>query len=170
MYFKSPISAPIQRKNDYSLRLPEGWKTTMKLIDQHWIGKDLFASIGVLVVQLKTWWFPFQPPGPNSKSTHAVASYFFSRLFLWMPRRMWAFDFQCPVCKLPSSLTSNGLYNGVRSVVELAATYYLADEYLECRNCKGTFISCDSRLLEQLPLDLRSLFPIVLTIKLSFDK
>jgi hypothetical protein len=87
-----------------------------------------------------------------------------------MPRRMWAFDFQCPVCKLPSSLTSNGLYNRVRSVVELAATYYLADEYLECRNCKGTFISCDSRLLEQLPLDLRSLFPIVLTIKLSFDK
>ncbi len=174
MHFKSPTSAPIHceraRKNDYSLRLPEGWKTTMELIDQQWVGKDLFACKGVLVVQLKTWWYPPQPPGPNSKSTPAVASYFFSRLFLWMPRRMWAFDFQCPVCKPPSSLTSKGLYNRVRSVVDLATKYYLAAEYLECRNCKGTFISYDSRLLEQLPLDLRSRFPIVLTRKFACDK
>jgi hypothetical protein len=27
------------------------------LIDQQWVGKDLFASKGVLVVQLKTWWY-----------------------------------------------------------------------------------------------------------------
>lgn len=87
-----------------------------------------------------------------------------------MPRKMWAFDFMCPTCKPKTSLTLKGLYKRVRSVIDLKNKYYLAAEYLECRSCKGTFISYDSSLIDQLPVALKVRFPVVLTRKFSCDQ
>lgn len=115
------------------------------------------------------WWYPPPPPGPDSRATTAEGSYFRKRLFLWMPRKMWAFRFDCPKCTPKVELTSKGLYNRVRNVVDIKDQYYLATEYLECNHCKGTFISYDSRLQEQLPEHIRVRFQIVLTRKFACD-
>lgn len=93
---------------------------------------------------------------------------FLMRLFLWMPRRQWHYNFTCPNCPA-TALTSKGPYNRVRTVVDLKETYYLATEYLECHSCKSTFLSYDPRLLEMLPTYLRICFPIVLTRKYVCD-
>ncbi|EFX63591.1 hypothetical protein DAPPUDRAFT_268197 [Daphnia pulex] len=133
------------RNIDYTHRLPSGWLDTVDKIYQQWIGKNIFASKGTLVANLKTWWYP--PPVTRS----SAEAYFFQRFFLWMPRKMWAIYFTCPICSDVQSLTSKGLYNRVRKVIDLTCRYYLAAEYLECRSCCGTFISYDARLLSQLP-------------------
>ena len=85
---------------------------------------------------------------------------------------MWAFNFKCPnpICRNQSSLTSKGLYNRARSVIDIKDRYYLAAEYLECRTCNKTFISYDSRLIDQFPENLRTLFPIFLTWKFACDQ
>jgi len=115
----------------------------------------------MLVHKLEMWWHPPSVPGPNFLSVPVAASFFQRRLFLCMPRKLWSFDFKCPVCKTSPSLTSKGLYNRVRSVIDLNNRYYLASEYLEFRSCTGTFISYDSRLLGQLPDAIKMRFPIV---------
>ena len=158
------------RKMDFSSRLPFGWKDTMQPSDMSWVGQQLFASKGVLTNKLKLWWYSPFVPGPDGKTVPIVAPYFHRRLFLWMPRKMWAFDYKCPICKNATSLTSKGLYNRVRSVIDLKNRYYLAAEYLECRSCKGTYIAYDSRLQEQLPYALKIRFSIVLTRKFACDQ
>lgn len=124
---------------------------------------------------LKIWWYPPPSPAPNaaSVSVPSVGPFLYQRLFLWMPRKMWRFDFRCPnrLDHGPNEhLTSKGLYRNIREVIDIADRYYLAAEYLECHVCKKTFISHDRRLHEQLPLDLRDHFPIVLTKKFACDE
>lgn len=109
-------------------------------------------------------------PGPNLKAKPVAEAYFCSRFFLWMPRKMWTFDFKCPACSDSPSLTSKGLYNRVRNVIDLTCRYYLGAEYLECRSCRGTFISHDARLLGQLPDAYQVRFPVILTRKYACDK
>ena len=150
-----------RNKIDYSNRLPEGWKDNLIPEDQQWVGSQLFAKKGELVSSLKMWWHPPQPPGPKSTlSVPSAGSYFLRRLFLWIPRKMWHHNFTCPNCS-NTSLTSKGVYNRVRTIVDLKDQYYLATEYLECRSCKGTFLSYDSRLMDNLPTYLRICIPIV---------
>ena len=156
------------RKTDFSHRLPSGWRQTIDPIDWQWIGQHLFASKGLLVTDLKNWWYPPHPQAP-SRNLPSLGSYFYKRVFLWMPRKMWLFDFKCPCC-VRHSLTSKGLYHRVRSVIDLKNRYYLAAEYLECSSCKGTFISYDHRLIEQLTEDHKARFGIVLTRKFACDK
>ncbi len=122
------------------------------------------------MANLKTWWYPPPVPGPNSSTKPAAEAYFFQRFFLWMPRKMWEFNFTCPTCSDVQSLTSKGLYNRVRKVIDLTCRYYLAAEYLECRSCRGTFISYDARLLSQLPDAYQVRFPIILTRKYACDR
>lgn len=83
---------------------------------------------------------------------------------------MWTFDFKCPACSGSPSLTSKGLYNRVRNVIDLTCRYYLGAEYLECRSCRGTFISHDARLLGQLPDAYQVRFPVILSRKYACDK
>lgn len=166
---------PFQRsKQDFSLRLPVGWKDTLNVYDHHWIGKDLFAKKGEVAAQLRNWWFPPPVPGPEIHSTPSVSSYYHKRIFLWAPRLMWKFDFKCPNASCSNymikSLTSKGLYNRVRAVIDLSNKYYMACEYLECGDCKKTFISNNSQLMEQLPHDLLIRFPAVVTRKYACDK
>ena len=125
----------------------------------------------MLVSTLTTWWYPPPVPGPDVKNIPAVESYFHKRLFLWMPRKMWAYDFKCPNCtQRPTSLTSKGLYNRVRTVIGVKNKYYLAAEYLECPSCKKTYISYDARLHSQLTDDLKNRFPIILTRNCACDR
>ncbi|EFX73138.1 hypothetical protein DAPPUDRAFT_253580 [Daphnia pulex] len=133
------------RKFDYSSRLPMGWKETLASNDINWIAHSLFATKGVLVCKLKTWWFPPEIPGPQENKIPLVSDYFQRRLFLWMPRKMWASEFKCPYCPIVHSLTLKGLYNRVWSAIDLKNCYYLATEYLQCSSCKGTFLSYDYR-------------------------
>jgi hypothetical protein len=158
------------RSNDYTHRIPTGWLNTVDKIDQQWIGQTLFASKGVLVANLKTWWYPPTVPGPNWTTRPSPEAYFYRRFFLWMPRKMWAFDFKCPTCSDSQSLTSKGLYNRVLSVIDLTGRYYLGAEYLECRSCRGTFISYDTCLLGQLPDAYQVRFPVILTRKYACDR
>lgn len=147
-----------------------GWKETLDPNDINWIAHSLFATKGVLVCKLKTWWFLPEIPGPQENRIPLVSDYFHRRLFLWMPRKMCASEFKCPCCPIVHSLTSKGLYNRVRSVIDLKNRYYLANEYLECSSCKGTFLSYDYRLLQQLPDDVKARFPVVLTRKFAADQ
>ena len=68
------------------------------------------------------------------------------------------------------SLTSKGLYNRVRLVVDIKDSYYLAAEYLECKACSGTYIAWDQRMLDRVPEGTRELFPAVLTRKYACDR
>lgn len=107
-----------KHKFDFSHR-PDGWKSTLEVNDIQWIAQSVFAEKGVLVSELKMWWYPPQLPGPNIKTAPVVDSYFHRRIFLWMPRKMWAFDFKCPnpICRNQSSLTSKGLHLPTRLYV-----------------------------------------------------
>ena len=98
-----PSATPTRVPTNYSLRLPQGWKKVMSEEDQHWIGKALFASKGVLLLDIENqmWYHP--PPEPSSGVPDPEA-YHRKRLFLWMPRRMWRIAFICPRCSLPNPL------------------------------------------------------------------
>lgn len=165
-----PFQSSSSRRADFAHRLPEGWKATVRELDHYWIGRELFAKKSELVSKLKTWWHPPQPPGPRKTELPSAPSYFHRRVFLWMPRMMWNSDFKCPNCKGAHYLTSKGLYNRVRTVVDLKSRYYLAAEYMECVACKKTFIAYDGRLLGQLLIDLCARFPVVLTRKYAYDQ
>ncbi len=66
-------------------------------------------------------------------------------------------------------LTSKGLYNILRTVLDIDAVYYLATEYLVCKSCGKTYISWSMPVLEQLDLGHRSQFPVVLTHWTAID-
>ena len=89
------------------------------------------------------------------------------RVFLWLPRRMFSFDFKCPECG--RSLHSKGLSHKVRTVLDIKDYYYIVTEFLGC-TCKKTLVSTDQRIINQLPSDLALNFPAVLTSKYACDK
>ena len=160
---KSPPMFPRQ-PTDFKLRLPKGWGANMSVFDQTWIGKNVFASKGNISTPLKNW---YHPPDLIKGSKPTAGQYFARRLFLWMPRKMFAFDFKCINCD--RSLRSKGLYNRVRIVLDVKDYYYLAAEYMDCNECSGTFIAWDARMLNQLPYGLRVKFPAVLTYRYACD-
>ena len=67
------------------------------------------------------------------------------------------------------SLRSKGVYNRVRLVLDLKEYYYLAGEYMDSNECKGTFISRDNRILQQLSDGVRTRYPAILTHKFACD-
>ena len=87
-----------------------------------------------------------------------------------MPQKMWQVDFKCPHCTTPRSLRSKGMYQHIRTVLDLKDFYYLAGEYMDCNHCSGTFVAWDDRMLEQLPSGVRAHFPAVLTWKYAHDQ
>ena len=107
--------------------------------DRMWISQAIYDHKGELKTDLQCWWHPPEPPR-LSVSAPDPDRYFLHRLFLWMPRKMYLIQLFCTECK-SRELTSKGLYNRVRLVVDVSSHYYLATEYLECRSCKRTYIS-----------------------------
>lgn len=95
------------------------------------------------------------------------SSYVKKRFFLWMPRKMFGFQFLCDVCKKP--LRSKGLYGNVRLVLDGKSYYYLATEYMNC-TCGVSFQAWDKRMLDQLPYATKCKFPVALTYKYAVDK
>lgn len=54
-------------------------------------------------------------------------------------------------------------------VLDIKDFYYLAAEYHSCKGCNRTYIAWNRRLLQQLPVDVVSRFPVVLTYKYACD-
>ena len=163
------ISLPlVRRPTDYPARLPEGWALTMSHADRVWVGRELFVAKGKMTPNLKSWWYP--PAIDHGSKVPSPNSYFGRRLLLWMPMKMWNIGLVCPRCK--QSLLSKGPYRKVRVVVDVKDSYYLAGEYMYCKasECKGTYISWDIRILDQLPDSVRARFPVVLTYKYACDR
>ena len=140
----------------------------MSPYDRPWVGRALFASKGNLKTSLTNWWNP--PPVVYDGRIPIPGPYFTRRLFLWMPRKMWLVDIPCPQCGTARSLTSKGIYNRVRLVLDVSDMYYLAAEYMSCSGCKQTHIAWDQRILDLLSPGVRERFPIVLTYKHACDK
>lgn len=159
-----------RQATDYSLRLPKGWRITISEQDRNWIGRDLFVAKkenNNLTPKLKLWWYP--PPRATSVARPSPGEYFRKPLFLWMPRRLWAYNFYCPNCGPNRSLTSKGVYRRCRKVVGIKEDYYLACEYLECKACSSAFLTWGERMLDQLSAGVRAQFPAVLTHKYACD-
>ncbi|PIK44872.1 hypothetical protein BSL78_18257 [Apostichopus japonicus] len=154
-----------QSKGDFLHRVPVGWAANMSEGDRLFYGRTLFISKGRLKDGLQLWW---HPPQPSTTGKPVVSQYFSKRLFLWMPRRMYQVDFLCPTCNI--SLRSKGIYNRVRLVLDVSDFYYLAAEYMDCKQCRGTFISYDDRMMNQLTDAMRVSFPALLTRKYACDR
>ena len=139
----------------------------MAICDQTWIGRQVFVSKGNVATPLRQWYFP---PDVSTSTKPVPGQYFTRRLFLWMPRRMFCYQFNCPNAECKNKkLRSKGLYNHVRLILDMKDYYYMAGKYMDCSGCNGTYISWDSRILEQLPYALRIKFPAVLTYKYACD-
>ncbi|XP_076833000.1 uncharacterized protein LOC143477983 [Brachyhypopomus gauderio] len=125
---------------------------------------------GRLALNLRLWW---SPPGPRLVYMQPPSSpdaFFHSRLFLWMPYRMWAFKLLCvhPECRrLGHKLTACGMYKTVRRVLDFSGWYFMATEYLECRRCKKMMAGWSQDILDQLDPVHREKFPAILTYGLS---
>ncbi|KAL2082093.1 hypothetical protein ACEWY4_021911 [Coilia grayii] len=99
----------------------------------------------------------------------ATAHPFFQRpFFLWMPYRMWAYNFCCPTCG--GKLVYAGLYETVRRVLDMSGWYFMATECLECSSCHKKVAGWSHDVLEQLDITHREEFPAVLTYQLSCDR
>ncbi|XP_019633279.1 PREDICTED: uncharacterized protein LOC109476717 [Branchiostoma belcheri] len=157
-----------KQPTDYGKRLPKGWEKNVRPEDRQWLGKTLFVKPGQLSPTLQHWYHPPLKKA-DGQTKPQPELYFLRRMFLWMPRRMYLFDFRCPNCP-KRALTGKGTYNRVRLVLDTTDYYYLCTEYLTCSDCGGTFPAWDSRLLHQLPDHLKMKFPALLTRKYACDR
>ena len=145
--------------------LPEGQKKSLPKEDHIWVSKAIFkqssskdkAELDMSKVN-KFWWYPPQP----SLRVHqrpTVNAYFTRRLLLRMPRKLWQVRLLCPhddCVKHP--LTSAGLYQHVRQVLDLDGYYSLVTKYLECGKCKRKVIGWSQGILDQLDVGHRKQF------------
>ena len=71
----------------------------------------------------KMWWYPPEPPFLIT-SRPSVHHNFGHRLFKWMLHKLWHVRLTCPhySCK-DKTLTSAGVYNKLRTVVDVSSTY-----------------------------------------------
>ncbi|XP_070565611.1 uncharacterized protein [Ptychodera flava] len=153
--------------------LPEGWKQTLPKADHLWVAKALFkTSKGKVELDVarvdRLWWFPPQPSlvcCQPPRSDH----YFAQPLLLWMPRTLWQVRLLCPQPNCQCELTSAGIYQRVRQVLDVDGYYSLAAEYLECRRCKKKFISWSGVITRQLDMGHRLQFPVLLTYRYACD-
>jgi len=87
-----------------------------------------------------------------------------------MPRKLWKVTLYCPHPGCDNQrLTSAGLYNTVRQVVDIDSCYNLAAEYLECKNCKRKVISWSPAIVKQLDMGHQLQFPVLLTYQYACD-
>lgn len=145
----------------------------MTAADCRWVSKHVFvdqvSSVGNLRQPLKIWNYP--PPVPMEvKGKPDPSDYFLRRLCLWMPRRIFKFDFKCVRPGCHKSLTSKGIYNKVRLVLDIKDYFYLATENLKCTCGLTTILAWDNRLLNQLPFAIRNQFPALLTYRYACDR
>lgn len=117
----------------------------------------------------KMWWYPPEPPFLVS-SRPSVDQYFGHRLFIWMPHKLWNVRLTCPHdgCQ-DQTLAPAGVYNKLRSVLDVSSTYLLATEYMSCPRCKRKVISWSWNIIQQLDIAKQRAFPCILTAKKACD-
>lgn len=135
--------------------------------DRKWVSRSMFNDKG-LVDDIKLWWHPPEPPR-LSASIPDPNRYFVRKVFLWMPQKMWGLRLRCVNCDGKKDLTSKGVYNRVREVIDIDCRYYLVTQYLECPACKKTYLSYSKDILKQLDPGHRLQFPAILSHKLACD-
>ena len=86
-----------------------------------------------------------------------------------MPYRGHNLEIECPNCP-KKRLSSRGIYNKMRQVLDQKDYYWLGTEMLECSHCRKTFVATDSRIVSNLPFYYQVQFPAVLTSKYACDK
>ncbi|XP_034395653.1 uncharacterized protein LOC117735246 [Cyclopterus lumpus] len=179
--FASPDTSPVQRRRPAAtapgvlpadVPLPESWRRTLPRVQHGWVCHALFtiepSGHPALNTELQTWYYP---PGPKRLYYQPPASLddFFQRpFFLWVPYRMWKCIISCPDCG--HRMTACGLYKTVRKVLDTDGWYFMGTEYLECCGCGKKLASWSRRIVAQLGFEYRSIFPAVLTYRLSCDK
>lgn len=87
-----------------------------------------------------------------------------------MPRRLWQVKLHCPQedCTRPE-LTSVGIYNKVRQVLDVNGCYTIAGETMICPSCKKRMVSWNQKIIEQLDMGHQLQFPCILTYRLACD-
>lgn len=114
--------------------LPKDWQRTLPDVDHKWVSKALFRWSGNGIPEMdfdrvdKMWWDPPPPPFICS-SAPVMERYFAHPLLLWMPRKVWQVKLYCPHSDCErGELTSSGLHQKIRQVVDVDGSYYLAAE------------------------------------------
>lgn len=154
------------------------WRDSLPDEDVRWISQALFITVTdkrgerahmAMERVNKMWWYPPEPPFTVS-GRPSVDQYFGHRLFLWMPHRLWHVRLTCPHdgCQ-DQTLTAAGIYNKLRTVVDVSSTYLLASEYMSCPNCKRKVISWSWNIIQQLDIAKQRAFPCILTAKKACD-
>jgi hypothetical protein len=139
----------------------------MPLTDRLWIRQALFTCKSKLSAKLSNWWYP---PEVSCTPAQPVPEQYFRREAVLVDAQKDV-AVQLHLSKLSAQVTSfQGNYNRVRLVLDVNCYYYLAGEYMDCLDCKGTYISWDARMLEQLSAGVRARFPVVLTHKYACDR
>nr|XP_034315334.1 mucin-5B-like [Crassostrea gigas] len=155
--------------------LPAGWKQTLPKADHLWVSKALFrfspgGRVEFDLDKIDRVWF--YPPQPSLSCTikPRVDRYFSRPLFLWMPRRLWLVKLYCPQqgCNRVE-LTSVGIYNKVRQVLDVNGYYTIAGETLICPACKKRMVSWNQKIIQQLDLGHQLQFPCILTYRYACD-
>lgn len=82
---------------------------------------------------------------------------------MYFNRRM-QYKFECPN-NCGTELTSAGLYQTVRRVLDTDGWYYMGTEYLECTKCKKKWASWSPAILDRLDVAHQMEFPAILTYK-----
>jgi hypothetical protein len=87
-----------------------------------------------------------------------------------MPRKLWKVRLFCPhpTCT-KKELTSAGIYQKVRQVLDIDSHYHLAAEYLECKSCKRKVISWSQCIVQQLDIGHQLEFPVLLSYRYACD-
>ncbi|KAK3729301.1 hypothetical protein QZH41_011429, partial [Actinostola sp. cb2023] len=167
--------AHVNNRNQEHPLLPEGWRKTLPKADHQWVSLALFTVNKRGKAKLdwdrinKLWWDPPQPPLITTQPPRPDR-YYAQRLLLWMPRKLWKVTLYCPHPGCDNQrLTSAGLYNTVRQVVDIDSCYNLAAEYLECKNCKRKVISWSPAIVKQLDMGHQLQFPVLLTYQYACD-
>lgn len=157
--------------------LHNNWK--LPEADRQWVSRALFSGSEKNPVfdrdrVDRLWWYPPQPMLRVPQCPRRADAYFASRLFLWMPLKLWGCELHCPdsVCSQLSpkpKLTQCGIYHTVKKVLDVDGWYSMAGEYLECRQCKGKVTSWHPGVLAQLDIGHRLQFPAIMMYQYACD-
>ncbi|TWW53258.1 hypothetical protein D4764_0220150 [Takifugu flavidus] len=189
----SPLPPPVQRpapaqpvtdhtvvsnlnpfQPEHSAALPLLWPKTMPQQDHKWVSSALFrvGSGGKLELrdQLQLWYYPPQSSLVYHQAPTPCRFFFAQSLLLWMPYRLWKVRLLClkPACN-GHPLASGGLHKRVRQVLDVDRYYNLVTETLICTKCRTSQLSWSQAILQQLDLEHRSEFRVILTRRYACD-
>ncbi|CAM4637419.1 unnamed protein product [Leuciscus chuanchicus] len=155
--------------------LPLGWIRTLPPANHTWVSKAMFRWSPEKQPEMdyaridRLWWYPPFPPLTLTEEPE-MGRYFGHVLFLWMPRKLWNVELTCPRSDcVKEELTSTGLHQELRQVVNVERSYFMASECLVCVKCKREVISWSHDIVSQLDIGHRVQFPCILASQAACD-